>query len=184
MQQLTHYIYDNTILVQFDLDPEIKQRNRVVYTRPINIYKGIDNVLKVKIQNSDQKPVNVAATGHTLIFNIVDDYAGANANVVFATNITLVNANAGIGSLTISANNMTQLTREQYTYAIRAISGNLALATYVDDNYGAAGQLRVDSKTYPVYAVVNGNTVPQPNVLDLGSVADNVDSAIFDFGNI
>ena len=173
MQQISSYLYDNTILVQFDTDPTIKQRNRVVYTRPIMIYKGVDNVLKIKVMNSDQKPVNVAA--YSMTFNIVDDYVFTNANVVLSANITVINANAGLGSVTISSLDMVQLDREMYTFNVKVNTGSANIASYVDDNYGAAGQLIVSNVAYPVN---------QPANLDLGQIGDGVTSATFDFGTI
>lgn len=173
MQQINSYIYDNVILVQYDNDPTIQQRNRVVYTPTLEIYKGIDNVLKVKVQNADQKPINI--TGYALTFNMVDDYVYANANVVLSANVTIVNANAGLGTVTISSLDMVQLDREQYTYNIKIRSGSSNVAAYVDDNYGAAGQIMVSSAAYPVAPPVS---------LDLGFIDDGVVSATFDFGNI
>jgi hypothetical protein len=174
MQTINSYVYDNTVLVQLDEDPLIKQRNRVVYTRPIQIYKGINNIIKIAVQNADQKPVNI--TGYVLTFNVVDDYVYSNATTVLTTNICVSNANAGIGYTVISSADLVQLTREQYTYNVMLRDtcwGNIA--TYVDDNYGAAGQLLVNSSAYPP---------EQPSSLDLGLAGDGVDSAIFDFGNI
>lgn len=173
MQQINSYIYDNSVLAQYDVDPEIMQRNRVVYTNTLQIYKGIDNILKIKVQNADQKPVNI--TGFTLTFNIVEDYVFANATTVLSTNVTIVNANAGLGSVTISSLNMVQLTAEQYNYNVKINNGTANIAAYVDDNYGAAGQIMVSSAAYPVAA---------PVALDLGTIDDSTDSAIYDFGNI
>jgi hypothetical protein len=173
MQQINSYIYDNSVLAQYDVDPEIMQRNRVVYTNTLQIYKGIDNILKIKVQNADQKPVNI--TGFTLTFNIVEDYVFANATTVLSTNVTIVNANAGLGSVTISSLNMVQLTAEQYNYNVKINNGTANIAAYVDDNYGAAGQIMVSSAAYPVAA---------PVALDLGTINDSTDSAIYDFGNI
>jgi hypothetical protein len=144
-----------------------------VYTKPLQIYKGIDNVLKVKVLNSDQKPVNVAA--YTMTFNIVDDYVFTNANTVLSSNITVVNASIGLGTVTISQLDMVQLDRERYTFNVKINDGSANVAAYVDDNYGAAGQVIVSSVAYPV---------PPPANLDLGLVSDGVTSAIFDFGNI
>lgn len=173
MQQINSYIYDNSVLAQYDVDPEIMQRNRVVYTNTLQIYKGIDNILKIKVQNADQKPVNI--TGFTLTFNMVEDYVFANATTVLSTNVTIVNANAGLGSVTISSLNMVQLTAEQYNYNVKINNGTANIAAYVDDNYGAAGQIMVSSAAYPVAA---------PVALDLGTINDSTDSAIYDFGNI
>ena len=173
MQQINSYIYDNSVLVQYDVDPEIIQRNRVVYTNTLQIYKGIDNILKIKVQNADQKPVNI--TGFNLTFNMVEDYVFANATTVLSTNVTIVNANAGLGSVTISSLNMVQLTAEQYNYNVKINNGTANIAAYVDDNYGAAGQIMVSSAAYPV---------AEPVALDLGTINDSTESAIYDFGNI
>jgi len=173
MQQVNSYIYDNVIIAQYDIDPSIDQRNRVVYTNTLQIYKGIDNILKIKVQNADQKPVNI--TGYTLTFNMIDDYVYANANVVLSSNVTISNAARGLGTVTVSSLDMVQLEREQYTYNIKINTGSANIASYVDDNYGAAGQVMVRSDAYPV---------AQPVSLDLGLVNDGVNSATFDFGNI
>lgn len=173
MQQINSYLYDNTVLVQYDTDPEVLQRNRVVYTRTLQIYKGVDNVLKIKVQNGDQKPVNIS--GLTMTFNIVDDYVNTNANVVLTANITTVNANAGLGSVTISSLDMVQLDREQYIYNVKINNGSANIAAYVDDNYGASGQMMVSNWSYPVN---------QPAALDLGPTGDGIVSAVYDFGNI
>lgn len=173
MQQINSYIYDNSVLVQYDVDPEIMQRNKVVYTNTLQIYKGIDNILKIKVQNADQKPVNI--TGFNLTFNMVEDYVFANATTVLSTNVTIVNANAGLGTVTISSLNMVQLTAEQYNYNVKINNGTANIAAYVDDNYGAAGQIMVSSAAYPV---------AEPVALDLGTINDSTESAIYDFGNI
>jgi len=173
MQQVNSYIYDNVIIAQYDIDPSIDQRNRVVYTNTLQIYKGIDNILKIKVQNADQKPVNI--TGYTLTFNMIDDYVYANANVVLSSNVTISNAARGLGTVTVSSLDMVQLEREQYTYNVKINTGSANIASYVDDNYGAAGQVMVRSDAYPV---------AQPVSLDLGLVNDGVNSATFDFGNI
>lgn len=147
MQQINSYIYDNTILVQVATDPEIEQRNRVVYTRTITCYKGVDNVLKVKVQNQDQKPYNITST--PLVFSVIDDYVTSNANVIFQCNVVVSNANAGIGTITIPVQNINGFDRDQYIYSVYYTSGNIQLPAYVDDNWGAQGQMVVVGSTYP-----------------------------------
>jgi len=152
MQQINSYIYDNTVVVQLDTDPTIEQRNRVVYTRTIQLYGGVDNIIKVKVQNADQKPYDV--TNHALIFTIIDDYVVANANVVYMNTVNIANARLGTGSVTIEAGDLVKLTRNQYTYAIQASDGLTTVATYVDDNWGARGQLFIDNSAYPDDTIV------------------------------
>ena len=148
MQQINTYIYDNTILVQIAADPEIEQRNRVVYTRTITCYKGVNNVIKVKVQNQDQKPYNLANV-QPLVFSVIDDYVTSNANVIFQSNVTISNATTGIGTVTIPTANVNVFERDQYIYSIRYTSGNVNYAAYVDDNWGAQGQMFVVSTAYP-----------------------------------
>ena len=178
MQTITNYYYDNTINVQFDISstclvPDIPQRNRVVYTRPIQIYKGVTNILKVEIKNADQKPVDV--TGHSLTFNIVDDYVYSNATTVLTAVVEPLDFSSGTGYVALPALDLVDLTREQYNYNIKIETCWGNVASYVDDNYGAAGQLYINSSAYPV---------PQPANLDLGPVGDGIDSTIDDFGTI
>jgi hypothetical protein len=178
MQTITSYYYDNTIEVQLDvsavgLDINTNQRNRVVYTRTIQMYKNINNVLKFQFLNSEQKPINLGDRPAT--FNIVDDYVFANANVVLSSNITIYNSSQGLGYTIISGNDLVQLDRENYTYNVKinSIYGNVV--TYVDDNYNAVGQIFLSNSAYPI---------DPPVSLDLGQISDPTISAIYDFGNI
>lgn len=179
MQTITSYYYDNTVTVQFDITGDctiltnLPQRNRVVYTRTIQLYKGVTNVVKIAVQNADQKPIDI--TGHTLTFNIVDDYVYANANVVLMANVTVSNAAAGIGYVVLPGLDLVQLDREMYNYNVKIYTCWGNVASYIDDNYGAAGQIMMSSSAYPV---------EEPVPLDLGSVGDGITSAMYDFGTI
>jgi hypothetical protein len=144
-----------------------------VYTRPIQIYKGVTNILKVEIKNADQKPVNV--TGHVLTFNIVDDYVYSNATTVLSATVEPLDFSTGTGYVAIPAADLVDLSREQYIYNIKIQTCWGNVASYVDDNYGAAGQIYVNNSAYPVNL---------PENLDLGPTGDGVDSSIEDLGKI
>jgi hypothetical protein len=164
MQQINSYIYDNSILVQVSTDEDIEQRNRVVYTRTIKCYQGVDNLIKVKVQNSDQKPVNIAGT--TLVFSVIDDYVTSNANVIFQTNVTVSNATTGTGTVLIPRENINGFDRDQYIYSIYYTQGNLQFPAYVDDNWGAQGQMQVVSTSYPQFT----SNIIINDVEDLGTL--------------
>jgi hypothetical protein len=166
MQQINTYIYDNQILVQIATDPEIEQRNRVVYTRTITVYKGVDNVIKVKVQNQDQKPYNLTNV-QPLVFSVIDDYVTSNANVIFQSNVTISNATAGIGTVTIPVININAFEREQYIYSIYYTSGAAQQPAYVDDNWGAQGQMVVVGTAYPEFT---GNIFVSDPIEDLGTL--------------
>lgn len=178
MQTIVSYYYDNLIEIQFDisasgLEIATNQRNRVVYTRTIQMYKNINNVLKFQFLNSEQKPINMGSM--TATFNIVDDYVFANAATVLSSNITIYNSSQGLGYTVISGNDFVQLDRETYTYNVKINSSIGNVVSYVNDNYSAVGQIFVSNSAYPVNPPVN---------LDLGQIADPTISAIYDFGNI
>ena len=64
------YLYPNTAEVQI-FDPSIfTVRNRVVYSRPIKVYQGIDNPIQVILRNQDQKKVDL--TGYVMMAEIQD----------------------------------------------------------------------------------------------------------------
>lgn len=179
MQTVTSYYYDNTVNVQFDIAGDcliltnIPERNRVVYTRTLQMYKNVSNVIKIEVKNSAQKPIDI--TGHTLTFNLVDDYVFANANTVLTANVTISNASVGQGYIVIPGLDLVQLDREQYNYNVKINTCWGNVAAYVDDNYGAAGEVFISDSAYPVYPPVS---------LDLGLISDETTSAIYDFGNI
>lgn len=179
MQTITSYYYDNKIDVQFDITGsclilvDLPERNRIVYTRTIKMYKNVTNVLKIEVKNSAQKPIDI--TGHTLTFNLVDDYVFANANTILSTNVTISNASAGLGYVVIPGLDLVQLDREQYNYNIKINTCWGNVASYIDDNYGAAGEVFISDSAYPLNP---------PVALDLGQLSDETTSAMFDFGTI
>ncbi len=59
MQLIPRYLVDNrTTLISNEAGFITEYRK--VYTRQLQVYKGIDNVLEFKILNAEQKPVDLA----------------------------------------------------------------------------------------------------------------------------
>ena len=109
MQSIDNYYYKNEIDVQFHFDPTLKQRNRVLYQRPIKLYKGIDNQVQFNIKNADQQPVNI--TGFDLTFNMLSDNEGS---LIMSTPVTVINANVGTTTVTISELDLLDCDQEFY----------------------------------------------------------------------
>jgi hypothetical protein len=148
MQSIDNYYYKNEIDVQFHFDPTIKLRNRVLYQRPIKLYKGIDNQVHFNIKNADQQPVNI--TGFDLTFNMLADNEGT---ILKSTPITVVNAN--VGSTTVSLNELDLMDCDQefYYYSILAteqVSG-IQHIIYSNNDYGARGEIIVQDGHYPKF---------------------------------
>jgi hypothetical protein len=143
MQQIFSYIYNNRITVVYDTDASRTVRNRQVYTRTVDIYPEVDNPIQIKFMNQDQKPEVLANV--VVKFDVIDDYVGANSNVVLSKTATAVNAAAGLWSVTLTSANVAQLDRSTYNYMVKLQSNvtSANTAAYTDDNFGAYGQIRV-----------------------------------------
>lgn len=167
MITIQSYLYDNKLVVQLPTDPTIKTEDRNVYTRAITVYQGVDNILKLQVQNQDQKPRDI--TNYTLVFQIIDDFVMANSNVVFQTTPVVANAAAGTARVLIDQANVDLLGRDMYKYSVSATYndpdfGNVTIPTYVDDNWGATGQLLVRTSSFPDSPANNVNNPPPPSV--------------------
>jgi hypothetical protein len=142
---ITSYLYENIIEVQvLDDDPTIKTRNRIVYSRPVKVYKNIDNIITIQFRNNDQKPANVVSRSFT--------FALTDSNVtVWSTTANISNVTTAVGTVTLDQANVANLTQEYYNYTVSYTGtavGNLTLPAYTDDNWGAVGQMQVISNVY------------------------------------
>ena len=167
MTTIQSYLYDNKLVVQIPTDETIKTRDRNVYTRAITVYQGVDNVLKLQVQNQDQKPRDI--TNYTLVFQIIDDFVMANSNVVFQTTAIEANATSGTARVLIDQANVGLLGRDMYKYSISASYtdadfGDITIPAYVDDNWGATGQLLVRTSSFPGSPANNVNNPPPPTL--------------------
>jgi hypothetical protein len=125
--QIQAYLYPNIVEIQI-YDPTIfTPRNRVVYSRPIIVYQGIDNPLQIVIKNQDQKAANL--TGIPVNFS----------------NIAL-----GYGSATIDTSTVNSLDQRIYKLALKKIlvADNSESPLYVDDNYCVPLDLQVKPAYY------------------------------------
>ncbi len=145
MTAITSYLYDNKIIVQIlDDDPSIKTRNRIVYSRPIKVYTNIDNIITLQFRNNDQKPANVVGKTFTLSLT-----ANVGNTAIWSTVANISNITTATGTVVLDQANVANLTQEYYNYTVKYTgNGNLTLPTYVDDNWGAAGQLQVISSVF------------------------------------
>ena len=144
MPRILSYLYDNRIQVQLlDEDLSLKTRNRIVYSRTVKVYDNVDNVITVNFRNSDQKAANI--TGKQFTFSITN--ADGNA-AVWSSNVTISNASAALGQVTLYQANIANLSYDLYNYTISYTSGNLTLPAYTDDNWEAAGQLEIQRNIY------------------------------------
>jgi hypothetical protein len=146
------YLYPNTAEVQIFDTSIFTVRNRVVYSRPIKVYQGIDNPVQVIIRNQDQKSVDL--TGYTVAAQIQDP-ANQNTRGEISVDFTTPGSDItkGIGTFIIPASTINSLENRIYklTFSTTLISQSQTQPLYVDDNYGVPLDLQVLPGYYSSY---------------------------------
>lgn len=115
-------------------------RNRVVYSRPIKVYQGIDNPLQILVLNQDQKKVNL--TGYIMQASIQDP---TNGVTVESYAVTFADITKGIGTFVIDRATINALEQRFYKLTFKTIkqSDNSERPVYIDDNHGVPLDLQV-----------------------------------------
>ena len=148
--------------------PTLKTRNRVVYSRPIKVYQGIDNPIQLVVKNQDQKPVNL--TGYTVQIDIQDPLNELTA-YSFSANGSGSYSNLTVGTTTVlfTAAVVNSLDQRFYKLTTRIInnSNSTQLPLYIDDNFSVPLDLEVLPAYYSSSTVVTnlGETVIDPGLL-------------------
>lgn len=147
------YLYPNTIKVQV-FDPAIfTTRNRIVYSRPIKVYQGIDNPVQIIIRNQDQKKVDL--TGYAVQVDIQDptNLVTINSYAVNFTDIT-----RGLGNFTLDKTTLDSLEQRFYklTTKVITLADNTEAPLYIDDNYGVPLDLEILPAYYATLEGVPG----------------------------
>lgn len=161
--QIQAYLYANIIRVQI-WDPAIfTPRNRVVYSRPIKIYQGIDNPMQVVVLNQDQKSVDL--TGYLVQIDIQDTLNGGS---VESLAVTITNELKGYGTVTIPKEVVNSLDQRIYKLTIKLIdqATNKERPLYVDDNFTAP----IDLEVLPGWYESMPLTLNSDEVLDAGQI--------------
>ena len=150
------YLYPNTAEVQV-FDPTIfTNRNRIMYSRPIKVYQGIDNPIQVVVKNQDQKSVDL--TGYTVEASVQDPVNQLTINtyaVTFASNVAL---QKGEGSFVLDKATINSLEQRFYklTFNTNKDSDDSQTPLYVDDNYGVPLDLEILPAYYSDQAPIPG----------------------------
>jgi hypothetical protein len=139
---ISSYLYPNIFTVQLlDYeDPAIQtRRNRVVYQRPIEIYRGADNPITIKFKNQDQKSANIAGLSFS---GYIVDYS--KGNVVANVSVTVSNVSTATATCVLTSDFLNTLPQNQYKLAFLKYDGVYETPTYSDDNYGVYAELRIN----------------------------------------
>jgi len=161
--QILAYLYPNTVTVQLWDMSIFTPRNRVVYSRPIKIYQGIDNPMQIVVLNQDQKPVDL--TGYLVQMDIQDPL---NEGSVESLAVAFTDIAKGRGTFTIAKAVANSLDQRFYKMTLKLIeqATNLERPIYIDANWTAPLDLEVLPGWYESMPL----TLNSDEVLDAGTI--------------
>jgi hypothetical protein len=124
---------------------------RPVYSRNLQVYKGIDNVLEFKLINPDQKPLDVDRyTPKFVAFdenrNMIIERDGVNLQEGDSTAYT----KKGLFSVTITENDLLNVKDQYLTYNIYLVDfDETKVQTYANEWFDSAGVIKVSGNAFP-----------------------------------
>ena len=144
MQLIPRYLYKNQIdVVSNDIGFAVEYRP--VYSRHINVFTGIDNVLDFKLLNADQKRIDLA-TYDSIKFQAFDE----NQSLIIEHNAVNVNQSKGLFKVTITENDLLNVKAQYLSYNIYLVdSNNNNVTTYSNAHFGGSGVIKVESSQFP-----------------------------------
>ena len=147
MQLLPRYLVNNTTTVIADMAGFITEY-RPVYSKQLQVYKGIDNVLEFRLLNADQKPVDI--TSYTPKFVAFDE----TNQMVLEKDATILDDGSTITrgkfKVTVTENELLNLKQQYLSYNIYLVEtdGDKVL-TYSQPNFDNDGVIYVNARTFP-----------------------------------
>lgn len=123
----------------------VSNRDKIMYAKPLVFYRGVTNTVKFQFKNNDQKKVKIH--DKIITFNIIDL---TTYSTQLTRTMTIEDGNNGIAKLVISSSDLQDIKSQHYTWSVKVVDGeNNEHIGYVDDNYGAKGELRVQDGVFP-----------------------------------
>jgi len=148
--QTLRYLVSNRIDVLANEAGHITEY-RPVYSRNLQVYKGIDNVLEFKLINPDQKPLDVDRyTPKFVAFdenhNMIIERDGVNLQEGDSTAYT----KKGLFSVTITENDLLNVKDQYLSYNIYLVDfDETKVQTYANEWFDSAGVIKVSGSAFP-----------------------------------
>ena len=133
-----------------------------MYARNLKVYKGVNNPLVIEMKNNDQKPVDI--TGKTFVFNILDQ---ENRKTLISRTGTITNASKGKVKFDISESDLLKVDGQFLNYSILDNTSGDRGVIFVDDHYGAMGNIEVIDGPYTEFRTSQEITLPDNNAVSV-----------------
>ncbi len=147
MQLLPRYLCNNTTTVIADMAGFITEY-RPVYSKQLQVYKGIDNVLEFRLLNADQKPIDITSyTPKFVAFDETNQMVLEKDAVILDDGSTITR---GKFKVTLTENELLNLKQQYLSYNIYLVEtdGDKVL-TYTQPNFDNDGVIYVNARTFP-----------------------------------
>ena len=147
MQLLPRYLVNNTTTVIADMAGFITEY-RPVYSKQLQVYKGIDNVLDFRVLNADQKPVDI--TSYTPKFVAFDE----NNTMILEKDGTVLDDGSTITrgkfTITVTENELLNVKQQYVSYNVylQETDGDKVL-TYSHANFDNDAVMFVNARSFP-----------------------------------
>ena len=147
MQLTPRYLVDNKINLVANESGFITEY-KPVYSRTIQIYKGIDNVLDFRLYNADHRPADI--TAFTPKFVAFDE----NNSLVLEKEGTILDDGSTITrgkfKITVTENELLNIKQQYLSYNVYLVdSNNDKVLTYNHSNFDNDATIYVNAKTFP-----------------------------------
>jgi len=141
-----------------------------MYSNPITLYGGVNNLIKVQCLNSDQQYLNLSNANITVQAGIFEP---GTENELFVVNATDFSANVGLLQLLLTPAQLAPLGFGFYEIALTATDANSNIyPIYINDNYG--NRLQTTLLKGPVLAYGNPIPVIFTDQTDIGVASQNI----------
>ena len=137
-----------------------------VYSKPLTLHKGVDNMIQFQFLNQEQKPVNI--TDKEISCRIIS-YDGTT--VLLRKALTLQLPVTGIASLILNAADIENIDAQQGYYSLEIPVGEFDFPVFVDQNAGARGDMNIVNSILPSFvpsepiSIPSGQAFPNTNPL-------------------
>ena len=147
MQVLPRYLVKNVTTLIADVAGFVTEY-RPVYSKQLQLYKGIDNVLEFRLLNADQKPVDITSYVPKLVaFDEVNQMVLEKDCTILDDGSTVTR---GKFKVSVTENELLNIKQQYLSYNIymQETDGDKVL-TYSQPNFGNDGAIYVNARTFP-----------------------------------
>ena len=123
---------------------------KTLYSRRLNIYRGIDNKITFEVINADQKPVSILNT-YTPNFKMFDE----KTRLVVEKDATIIEtttpSNVGMFTVTLTENELLNLQSQFLNYTVELVNDNSneRILTYSNSHFESKGTVYLDASEIP-----------------------------------